>query len=128
MKYKLYIYIFDGFTPINIAEKLADHFAEISGSYNPLNIDNFNPKLREALKSPDISVIPQLQEYEVYKRIQKSKKPNSTVPGDIPVKLIKEFSCEISKPLTILYNKILSSFEYPRQWVIEHQVQIPKFT
>ena len=106
--------VFDGLTSLNIAEKLADHFAEISGSYNPLNIDHFNPKLRQALKSPDMSVIPQLQEYEVYKRIQKSKKPNSTVPGDIPAKLIKEFSCEISKPLTILYNKILSIFEYPR--------------
>ena len=34
--------------------------------------------MRDALMSPDRSVIPQLQEYEVYKRIQKSKKPNST--------------------------------------------------
>ena len=39
---------------------------------------------------------------------------------------MKEFCCELTKPITIIYNSILKSLEYPRQWVKEYQVPIPK--
>ena len=53
-------------------------------------------------------------------------RPNSTVPGDIPVKLIKEFSPELTAPITKIFNRITTSAEYPRQWVTEYQIAIPK--
>ena len=56
----------------------------------------------------------------------KSKKPNSAIPGDLPKRIVQEFSCELSTPVTAIYNSILKTFQYPRQWVIEHQIPIPK--
>jgi hypothetical protein len=34
----------------------------------------------------------------------------------------------LSTPVTIIFNSILATFQYPRQWVIEHQVPLPKVT
>ena len=56
----------------------------------------------------------------------KSKKPNSLIPGDLPVKLIKEFTPELAKPVAAIYNRITNTGEYPRQWVVEYQLAIPK--
>ena len=33
---------------------------------------------------------------------------------------------ELSKPVTTIYNSILRTFEYPRQWVREYQIPLPK--
>ena len=116
----------ENLTASQSAELIADHFGAISMDYDPININNFPPSMSEAMSQPDVSVIPKLEEYEVYKKICKSKKPNSTVPGDIPKKIVKEFSCELSLPLTIIYRNILTTFEYPRQWVVEYQIPLPK--
>ena len=56
----------------------------------------------------------------------KAKKPNSSVPGDIPKKVLTEFAVEFSKPAAIIMNKITQHAEYPRQWVVEFQSAIPK--
>ena len=56
----------------------------------------------------------------------KAKKPNSSVKGDVPKKLVEEFKVEYSKPMQIVYNSIMRTGEYPRQWVKEEQVLIPK--
>ena len=63
---------------------------------------------------------------KVHKRLVSAKKPNTIVPGDVPVKLVKEFTPELAKPATLIFNTITSTCEYPRQWVIEHQLAIPK--
>ena len=94
--------------------------------YDPIDSNNFPPARGEALSKPDISLVPQLEEYQVFKKICKSKKPNSVVPGDLPKKIVKEFSCELSAPVTIIYTSILKTFEYPRQWVVEYQTPLPK--
>ena len=117
---------FEDISPVDVAEKVADHFAQISLEYDPINFDNFPPRMRTILSNPDRVSAPQLEEYQVYKRINKAKKPNSTVPGDLPVKVVREFACELATPLTILFNRILDTSQYPRQWVVEHQVPIPK--
>ena len=71
-------------------------------------------------------VVPRLEDYQVYTKICKAKKPNSTVPGDLPKRIVQEFSCELSTPVTIIYNSILRTLEYPRHWVIEYQIPLPK--
>ena len=63
---------------------------------------------------------PVLEEYQVYEKLLKSKKPNSLVPGDLPVKIVKEFTPELSVPITKIYNRITKTAEYPRQWVTEY--------
>ena len=56
----------------------------------------------------------------------KAKKPKSSVKGDLPIKLIKEFAVELSSPVTILYNTITKSQIYPEQWKIEYQIPLAK--
>ena len=105
---------------------MADHFSLISQNYAPIDIRNFPPKMREVLLKPQSASVPVLEQYQVYKKICKAKKPNSTVPGDLPKRIIQEFSCELAAPVTVIYNAILQTHHYPRQWVVEEQVPIPK--
>ena len=77
-----------GMTAAESVEAIAEHFAAISSTYEPLSIENFSPNLRQKLKTLDTSVCPKLSELQVYKRICKSKKPNSNVPGDLPKKVL----------------------------------------
>ena len=51
---------------------------------------------------------------------------NSTVPGDIPKKLKKEFLPELAKPASFIFNCITKSGTYPRQWKTEYVTPIPK--
>ena len=108
------------------AELIADHFALISQDYEPIKLENFLPNIKEALNKPSLSDVPLLEEYQVYEKICKSKKPNSSVKGDLPKRIVQEFSCELSTPVTIIYNSILKTFQYPRQWVVEYQIPLPK--
>ena len=48
------------------------------------------------------------------------------VPGDIQRVLVKECSVELTAPVTKIYNEITMSKEYPRPWVSEQQIPIPK--
>ena len=90
-------------------------------------MEKFPPRLKDKLligqTDPDKPV---LEEWQVYEKLRKSKKPNSIIPGDLPVKLLKEFTPELSKPVTQIYNQITETAEYPRQWVVEYQLAIPK--
>ena len=108
------------------AEIIADHFAAISQQYEPISLENFPPVMKNYLNNPDVSDVPVLEEYQVYKRICKAKKPTSTVPGDLPKRIVQEFSCELAAPVTVIYKAILKTFQYPRQWVVEQQVPLPK--
>ena len=76
-------------------ELIANHFAAISKEFSPIDLNNFSPKLRKALAAPDWSIVPKLTEYQVYKRICKAKKPNSSVPDDLPKKIVQEFAVEL---------------------------------
>ena len=118
-----------GLTPSQSAECLAVYFSKISQEFDPINPELFPPwiKLRLAEGKDDCNK-PVLEDWQVHKKLSGSKKPNFVIPGDLPVKLVKEFTPELAKPVTIIYNQITQSGIYPRQWVVEHQVAIPKVT
>ena len=69
---------------------------------------------------------PVLEEWQVHRKLLSSKKPNSLVPGDLPVKLVKDFTPELAEPATLIYNTITQTGLYPRQLVVEYQLAIPK--
>ena len=54
---------------------------------------------------------PVLEEWEVHEKLKSSKKPNSLIPGDLPVKLVKEFTPELAVPITNIYNRITQTAE-----------------
>ena len=103
--FNLPIHVQNNLTAYQSAELIADHFSAISMEYDPINVNNFPPAMKSSLENPDVLQIPQLQDYEVYKRICRAKKPNSEVPGDFPKRLVREFSCELASPLAVIYNK-----------------------
>ena len=107
------------------AEVIADHFASISNEYEALDVEKLPHRVKEVIQQNESSS-PRLTDYEVYMKLRRAKKPLSTVPGDLPQKILKEFICELTSPITTIYNSILLTCEYPRQWVIEYQVPIPK--
>ena len=115
------------FSPFESAEKLADYFSHISQIFEPISIERFSPSIQEKLKfGLTDSAKPVLQPWQVYRKIRSSKKPNSLVPGDLPVKLVNEFDVELAEPVCKIFNKITNTAQYPRQWVTEFQTAIPK--
>ena len=119
----------DELSPQQSADIFADYFSAISQEFDPICVDDFPPNIKQMLADGITdSAKPVLEEWQCYKKLRASKKPNSTVPGDLPVKVIKELSPELAKPVACIYNKITQSGVYTRQWVVEYQLAIPKVT
>ena len=109
------------------ADKLAQHFASISQTFTPLDIESLPRKVCQAIKEGKVSdQKPILSEYKVYEKLRKAKKPHSSVKGDIPRKLLIEFTPEFTGPATKIYNLITKTTQYLNQWKLEYQVPIPK--
>ena len=71
------------------AECIADRFAEISNLYQPLNLEDVD--------IPDeTKPAPLFEPLHIHKKIKSMKKKTSTILGDIPWKIISEFSVELS--------------------------------
>ena len=118
-----------GFDDEHSAEAIADYFSSISQEFEPISVERFSPLIKEELeRGRDTMEVPILLEHEVHDRILKAKKPHSMVPGDIKRTLVKECSVELTEPVAKIYNQITKSKEYPRAWVQEQQVVIPKKT
>ena len=77
-------------SPAQSAEKLADYFSQISQEFEPICYEKFPPWIQEMLLAGKTDPLkPVLEKWQVYKKLRKSKKPNSVVPGDLPVRLVK---------------------------------------
>ena len=120
-------YVEQQLTPNQGAERLADHFSRISQTVDPLDVEKLFPALRSAIENGKIATNkPSVEQHQVYRKMLKLNKPNSSVPGDIPQVLIKDNTFEYAKPATQIFNQIIQTSEWPRQWVIEHITVIPK--
>ena len=117
----------ENLTPVQSAERLAEYFSCISQEFEPIQIENFPPWIKDKLLTGKTDQSkPVLEEWQVYEKLRNSKKPNSLIPGDLPVKIVKEFTPELAQPVTQIYNRITETGEYPRQWVVEYQLALPK--
>ena len=113
-----------GLTDEQCAERIAQHFASISSEYSPLDIRRLPERARLRLR--DETKPPLITEYECYLKIKRAKKPRSVIPGDLPSKVIKEFSVELAKPLYKLLNNIITTSVWPEQYKVEHVTPISK--
>ena len=102
---------------------IADYFSAVSQEYSPLNIANL-PQIVQSFitMKPTNETPPVLSVYQVYKKIIRSKKPNSSVPRDLPKKIIQHFPSELAVPTTVIFNAITTTAVYPEQWKTEHQI------
>ena len=82
----------------------AEYFASISSEYKPLDIDTLPARVKLSLSTK--SHPPVISELECYEKIVAAKKPQSGVPGDLPSRIIKEFSVELAASLQSLLNNI----------------------
>ena len=90
------------------AEAIADSFSSISNEY-------------ESVKKDDITVppfsdssIPQFKPHQIRKYLQKIKTNKSTAPGDIPAKIIKDFSLFLCIPMASIINTGLRVGHWPK--------------
>ena len=77
--------------------------------------------------------LPILTEYDVWKTMNSVNCTKSSVPGDLPPRLMKEFSPEVATPATSIYNEIINStmhsgiYEiWPSLWKIEYGTPLKK--
>ena len=66
------------------ADSLAKHFAEISQTFEPLDVHKLPEQVKNAIINSKDEVKPTIREFQVYSKLKKTKKPKSSVPGDIP--------------------------------------------
>jgi hypothetical protein len=116
---ELIIECLKGLDPQEQVQKVADSFAKVSQEYGPVNIDEL-PAFLPAEKAPQVEV------YQVYKRIQSQKKTRSTLDMDIPHSLRKAGAEFLAEPLTDIFNSSLKQGKYPRPWKQEMVTPVPK--
>ena len=107
------------------AERIANHFADISQSFTPLDIKLLPSHVQTKLSTDDRPP-PVISVEETWRKLDTAKKPRSGVPGDIPRQLIKEFSVEIATPLCRIINEIATSAIWPSKWKREYITPIGK--
>ena len=97
------------------AEIIADHYAEISNQYEPIKNEDFEEYIDLSKYAP-ITVEPE----KIMKIIKKMNHKAATLDGDLPIRIIKEFSEELSLPIAHLVSSCLSVGLYPNLWKIEN--------
>ena len=107
------------------------HFAfcilNISQLYSPLDIEALPKHVRDIMTSyVNPLELPQLSEVEVWQKIKHAKKPKGGVPGDLPRKLLIEFSPELATPMARIYQNIIDTQKWPSMWRCEYGIPLQK--
>ena len=109
-----------GYSNQKQADMIAEHYSAISNQYDPINEDDFLQYKSKQFCPPEI------EPWEVHKTIQGMNKKAATILGDVPIKLILEFSVELATPLAHIYNSCLENAIYPNIYKSESVTPAPK--
>ena len=74
----------------------------------------------------DPNEVPEICDYAVYEKIKKSKKPRSSVPGDLPRRIIQEFGPELATPAGKIFRNIVKTGHWPKPWRTEYGTPLQK--
>ena len=77
---------------------------------------------REERENSPSDDIPNIDDWQVFEAINKTKKPKSGVPGDLPRKIVQEFAAELATPVVKIFRGIMRTNTWPRDWAIEHGI------
>ena len=113
-----------GFSSKEQAEVIASHYSSISNQYDEVQASDFATYFDPSKKGSEPP--PQVEPLKVHQIIQKMNKKAATVPNDVPIKLVQEFSVEIAFPLAHLINSCLAQGVYPDIWKQESVTPVPK--
>ena len=117
----------DNLTNEQSIERIAQHFAQISQEFPPINYNLLPDNVKSKLDRPiDPDDIPEIQDYAVYEIIRQSRKPRSSVPGDLPRRIVQEFGPELATPAGIIFRNIAKSGHWPQPWRVEYGTPLQK--
>ena len=103
------------------AEAIADNFDKIANLYDPLKKEDI-----EIPEDAQSRTLPLYEPHQIWEKIKSMKKKKSTVKGDIPWRIICEFSVELSSPLCNIFNTGTLNGEWPNIWKFEYVTPVPK--
>ena len=109
-----------GLSPQKQCEQIADHFAKISQLYTDLRPEHISFE-----SAPQKQITP-IEPWDVHRMISESKSGSSTVKGDVPIKIVKEFGLFLAEPISNIWKRCISHGEYPKRWKIENVTPVPK--
>ena len=117
----------DNLTDEESTEKIAHHFAQISQEFPPLNVDLLPEPVRAKISQPTITAeLPVILDHEIYENIRRSKKPRSSVQGDLPRRIVQEFGPELATPAGKIFRNIVQTGHWPKQWRLEYGTPLQK--
>ena len=103
------------------AEAIADNFDKIANLYDPLKKEDI-----EIPEDAQSRTLPLYEPHQIWEKIKSMKKKKSTVKGDIPWRIICEFSVELSSPFCNIFNTGTLNCEWPNIWKFEYVTPVPK--
>ena len=97
---------------MKITEKNADSFAKVSQEYPPLSDEDLQKLNIDIIGSP----VPTIQTHEIIQMIQsmKNRARSSTVPGDVPWKVVHHCRRQLGSPLKNIFERAIGWGEYPK--------------
>ena len=116
---KLFIASLEGKSDEECAQAIGQEYSAISVAYSPVDMAALPSYLPAQLP-------PQVDEQQVWDKLKKLKKTKSTFPIDLPEKVRKEFSVELTTPLVDIFNTSLVQGVFPRIWKKELVSPVPK--
>ena len=103
------------------------NFARISQEFPPLSLqllpENVQSKITEPFNLEDVPGIP---DHVVYEKIKRSKKTRSSVQGDLPRRIVKEFAPELAAPAGKIFRNIVQIGDWPKPWQTEYGTPLQK--
>ena len=114
----------DNLTP---EESIAQHFASISQEFLPLDYNLLPADVQVKLdQQKSESILPIIEDHDVYLKIRKTKKPKSSVPGDLPRRIVQEFGPELAAPAGKIFRNIVKTGHWPKPWRTEYGSPLQK--
>ena len=108
------------FTADEQAELIANSFAAISQEFDALKKDDIEvPTFSEK----DVPIVTEAEVSEIISKMDPSK---STIDGDVPAKVLKNFSDSLAKPVTNVINAAIKQGCWPDILKLEMVTPVPK--
>jgi hypothetical protein len=114
-------------TPEESKQKILDFFSSISQEFPLLNEDFLADRVKLVLNM-HYDTIPVIEDWQISKAIQKTKKPKSGVPGDLPKKIVQEFPVKLAAPVAKIFRRVLATNQWSRDWARELGIALKKTT
>ena len=101
-----------------IVEELATYFNSVTEDHPGIDLS----KIEKTYDRPIFELTAEMVE----NKIKTSKKPNSSVPGDIPPKLLNRLAPVVAPVVCQVFNAVACEMSWPSKWKLEYQTIIPK--